>query len=51
MPKPTSDLAIYSHMYPRHRLLKVSVLRLTAALLQLLGGLEVSNLHREGSLP
>lgn len=33
----TSDLTVNSYMHPRHGLLGISVLRLTAAFLQLVG--------------
>lgn len=37
MPKRTSDLAVNSHMHPRHGVLGISVLWLTSAFLQLVG--------------
>lgn len=37
MPRLTSDLAVNSHMHPRHGVLGISVLWLTAAFLQLVG--------------
>ena len=49
MQERTSDLAVNPHVYSRHGLLRIFVLRLTAALLQLVGASEVSNLkhHKE----